>query len=399
MVASINFLAPAPYAQFSTRNGNYSADANGFISNVPTGGTQIHDLIGEGCIPLAANPLANFRNLFDGGDFTVNPWQRNVAGLATSGVLTTAITSTPGYFPDRWFAVSGSGSGSVLMSQIADTTVPGFSQSCLVQRSSANANTAAITFGQVIESADAIKTQGQYVTFSFYARQAANYSGGSLSVALNYGTGSNQSAANLVAGSWTGQISLTLTPASVNGTVGAPALQPINSSMQRYAFTAFVPANATQLGATIAYTPSGTAGTTDGVYFNGLQLEIGASASPFEHRDIQVELEICQRYAWLIAEPAAGVIVAPGGGTTANHQTYAIPLPVQQYKGPTVTLASGSFQVQVGAAATAATSLTAGATHTPTMASVTTANTASAGIGALLEGGGGSGYILASSDF
>ena len=97
---SLNYLAPAPYASFNTRNGAFQADANALISNVAAG-LQASDLLEEGCVPLAFNPFANFRNLIDGGDFSINPFQRNVPGLASGGVISTAIAATPTYFADQ----------------------------------------------------------------------------------------------------------------------------------------------------------------------------------------------------------------------------------------------------------------------------------------------------------
>src|ERR1700684_4623770 len=47
--------------------------------------------------------LANPRNLIDGGDFSINPWQRNIPGLASGGVISTPISNTPTYFADRFF--------------------------------------------------------------------------------------------------------------------------------------------------------------------------------------------------------------------------------------------------------------------------------------------------------
>jgi hypothetical protein len=329
--------------------------------------------------------LANFRNLIDCGDFTVNPFQRNIAGLASAGVISTAIAATPTYFADRFFAVGGA-SSSILMAAVADASVQGFGQSLKLSRSSGNSNAAAINFGQVLETADSIRAQGQQVTLSFYAKQGANYSGGALSVAVISGTGTNQSAASMAAATWTGQAS------SVSGS------QSLSTSMTRYSFTGNIPANATQLGVLLTWTPSSTAGSDDSITLNGLQLEIGAM-SAFEHRDAQVELELGQRYAWVIPEPASGVLIGAGTTLGANSQNYYMSTPVQFMKAPTVTLATGSFKVAAGAAYAAATSLTAGTTHTVNAINVTTANTAAAGVGALLGGGGGSGWILASADF
>ena len=335
---------------------------------------------------------ANFRNVLDGGDFTVNPFQRNIPGLASGGILSTAITNTAGYFADRWFAVSGSASGSVLMAAVADTSLTGFSQALQVYRSSASTNTALITFGQVVESLDVIKLQGQTVTFSFYAKALATFSAlnstVNVQIVTGTGTASNQTVANYLAGSWTGQANTLNTTQALTTTYG------------RYQFTATIPSTATQLAVIISWNPVGTAsGATDGIQVQGLQLEIGAVASLFEHRDVQVELEICQRYAWVIAEPANGVLVGSGTTLGANVQNFYMATPVQLRAAPTVTLSAGSFKVAVGAAYAAATTLAAGATHTVNAISITSANTASAGVGALLGGGGGSGWILASADF
>ncbi len=334
--------------------------------------------------PLNQSPI-QFRNVLDGGDFTVNPFQRNVPGLASGGVLSTAITSTPGYFADRFFGVGG-GSSAILFASVANVTVPGFSTALQFQRQSGNANTAAIYMGQIIETADSIRLQGQQVTLSFWAAVGANYSGGNLTVQVVSGTGSNQSAANAVAATWTGQTNV------INSAAG------LTTTMQRFQFVGTVPTNCTQLGVLFSFTPSGTAGANDWVQFMGVQLEQGAVASPFEHRDAQVELEICQRYAWLSAEPAAGVILGAGMNTGASAQTFYMAAPVQFYKPPTVTVAAGTFKTNQSGTPTTAT-IAAGATHTVNAISVTSNSAGTAGQATLLQGGGGSGWILASADF
>lgn len=263
----------------------------------------------------------------------------------------------------------------------------GFSQCLKMQRQSGNANVAPIYLQHVLETADVIRLQGQICTLSFYAKIGANYSGGALTVQAAYGTGTNQSAANLNAGSWTNQANALLTT------------QALSTGWMRYQFTFTVPTNATQIGFQWSFTPVGTAGADDSVSFQGVQFEIGASASPVERRDVQVELEICQRYAWVIAEPASGVLVGSGTTLGANVQNFYLAAPVQFAKAPTVTIAAGAFKVAVGAAYAAATTLAAGATHTVNAISLTAANTATAGVGALLGGGAGSGYIAASADF
>ena len=334
---------------------------------------------------------ANFRNVLDGGDFTVNPFQRNVPGIQASAGVSAAATNTAAYFADRWFTVSGSSAGSVVQAIAADTAIPGFSQALQVYRTAANTNTALISLGQVVETADVIKLQGQAVTFSFYAKSLATFSalGGVVNVQIVTGTGtaSNQTVANLLAGSWTGQAN------TLNTT------QALTSAYSRYQFTATLPANTTQLAVIISWNPVGTAsGSTDGIQVQGLQLELGSVASLFEHRDVQVELEICQRYAWVTAEPAANVVVGSGMNTTTAIQVFYMATPVQLRVAPTVTVGAGTFKTNQASTATA-TTITAGTTHTPNAISINGNSTGTAGQATLLQGGGGSGWILASADF
>ncbi|MBV9286364.1 MAG: hypothetical protein JO288_00835 [Hyphomicrobiales bacterium] len=381
---ALNYLAPSPYAAFVTRNGSFQADGNSLIANVGAG-PQAIDLIEVGCVPLAFNPFANFRNLIDGGDFSINPFQRNIPGLASGGVIATPVAANPTYFADRFFAAGGA-SSAILMAAVADASVPGFNQSLKISRQTGNASLATINVGQVIETFDSLRCQGQTMTLSFWARAGATYSAGALSVQLIAGGGVNQSAASLVGGTWT-------TASSV-----ISAQQPLTGTMMRYQFTGAAPLIATQLGLLLSFTPSGTAGADDSITINGVQLEIGPSASPFERIDAQVALEICQRYAWAVPEPAAGVVIGAGANTGASAQLFYMATPMPMLKGPTVTVAAGSFKTNQAGIATA-TTITPGATHTPNAISINGNSAGTAGQATLLQGGGGSGWIVASADF
>lgn len=338
----------------------------------------------------ALNPVsftAMPRNFLDGGDMTTNPFQRNIPGLASAGVISVAITNTPTYFADRWFGV-GAGTSAIIFSVVADTNVVGFSQSLTFGRQSANADVNVINMGQVVETADTIRAQGQTVCFSFWIRTGANYSGGAVTVKLFTGTGTNQSAANMSAGSWTNSatpINTTFTP---------------TGTMTRVFFTGVVPTNATQMGVQLSYTPTGTAGANDNIIVNGFQLELGSTPSPYEHTDIQVVTEICQRYAWVIPEPASGVQVGTGSCPTTTTATIYMATPVQMLKAPTLSVTTGSFNVRPANAAASGTAA-AGTTHTPNAItiSVTSVTATTAGFGTPLLGGGGAGFIVASADF
>src|SRR5215468_11263326 len=100
---------------------------------------------------VGGSQLAFPRNIVDGGDFTVNPWQR--------GTSFTGIANTLTYTADRFFAVGGA-SSSISASRQSVTAVPGFSKALQFGRANGNGNTAVITLGQVIETADVIRMQG-----------------------------------------------------------------------------------------------------------------------------------------------------------------------------------------------------------------------------------------------
>jgi|GEM_PF-1324298 len=285
------------------------------------------------CLSIPTD-LADFpRNLIDGGDFTVNPWQR--------GTAINAIANTLTYTADRFFAISGA-SASVQVSKQANTDVAGFSQALQLQRSSTDTHTSGITLGQVFETIDSVRAQGLPVTLSFWAKAGANFAAGSngqITAMVSGGTGTDDSAANLVAGSWTTQASV------------ISSAQAITATMTRYSFTGTVPATMTQLGVMLAYTPAAgtTAGANEWVQFMGVQLEVGARATNYEHQDAQIALEIAQRYYYQLNEGTTGQIGGVGSAFTASTGQIMIPLPVQMRIAPTVTVSIGGFRLSDGA--------------------------------------------------
>ena len=153
-----------------------------------------------------------------------------------------------------------------------------------------------------------------------------------MTVQIVAGSGTNQSAASLLASTWTGQATVLV------------ATQTLTTGMTRYQFTGVVPANATQLAVLLSFTPSGTAGADNSFSINGVQFEIGAGASPFERIDAQVVLELCQRFSWVQPEPAAGVVIGAGANTGASSQLFYMATPVPLLKAPSVTVSAGTFK-------------------------------------------------------
>jgi hypothetical protein len=255
-------------------------------------------------------------------------------------------------------------------------------------RTSGNTDTTAINFGQALESLDCYKAQGQQVTLSFWAKKGANYSGGAVTVVLNSGTAADGTAANLAAAGWTGNalpINSSFTP---------------TSTMTRYSFTGTVAAAALQLGILLTYTPTGTAGSADYILFHGIQLEIGAIASPFEFRDAEVELALAQRFYFQLNE-TNGANIATGAPTGSNTQGYSIWLPTPMRIAPTVAVTIGGIKtITDGGAAAGVTGLTAGAAHSTTIISLASTNTLSAAAHSIiLQGSGSTGKITATADY
>jgi hypothetical protein len=365
------------------------ADAGGKVTAaagpVPVGfclkaATANGDIIEGLRVPFFAdqNPC-NFRNILDGGDFTTNPWQR--------GTSFTGITNSVTYGADRWFAIGGA-SSSISVTKTAVTTIPGFGQALKFQRANANADTTAINLGQVCETADSIRMQGQKVTFSFWALAGANYSGGAATAKVISGTGTDDTAANMASGSWAGSANV------VSGSFTP------TTTWQRFQFTGTVAAAATQLGVLLSYTPTGTAGANDWIEFMGFQLEEGPIASPYEFKDVEVELALAQRYFFQLNE-ANGANVCTGAPTGSNTQGYSIWLPTPMRVAPTVVVTVGGLKVIVdGGAAAAATGLTAGTAHSPSIISLaSTVTLTAAAHSILLQGSSTTGKITASADY
>lgn len=321
----------------------------------------------------------NFKNMIDGGDATINPFQR--------GTTISNIGATNTYTADRFFMVGGAGS-SAQMVQVANSSVPGFAYAFQFGRAQSAGGQSPIYVGQALETTDSYRAQGQPVTFSFWAAANTGYGTAALGVAVVQGFGTNQSASALVNGTWT------------SATNVVSATQALTTTPTRYSFTGNFSSSGTQLGVLLNYTPSNqTALLAENIQLWGLQLEQGNAVSPFEHRDIQVELEICQRYAFVINEGTSPSVVGAGMNATTNGQIIFVPLPVQMRASPTVTVVAGSFAFNVGGSVAAVSGFAGGTTHTPNYISVIGTTTGVSGQACLLQSRNpNSGSITASAD-
>ena len=229
---------------------------------------------------------------------------------------------------DRFFAAQN-GTANGRFAQLA-YNANSFQNIALLGRNGSATTTGVIYTGQVIESNNIADLAGNSVTLSFYAYAGANFSAASnlISVYVISGTTADQGAASMVAGTWAGTSSI------VNTT------QAITTTLTRYTFTATVPSGCKELGFYIAYTPTGTAGADDNIYFTGVQLEKGTVATSFDYRPYGTELALCQRYFQVPLNMATRLVT---GFFWSNNNAFAQGfLKVSMRAAPTVTF-SGTF--------------------------------------------------------
>jgi len=219
-------------------------------------------------IPLSS-PVTGFKNKIINGSMRF--WQR----------ATSFTTPAGAYTADRYKVTQNSTSGTYVVSR-QTASLDGFQYCMRIQRSSGQTATGGIFLGHSMESNDVIPLQGKPLVFSFYARKGSNFSSSSniITVQLLTGTGTD--------GQPFASLTNEVTQINQNAT--------LTDSWQRFTYTFTAPSNASELRFNINYTPTGTASTNDYWEITGVQLEIGSTATEFEHKQYGVEEQMCFRY-------------------------------------------------------------------------------------------------------
>ena len=282
-------------------------------STISVGNSTVNTVANSTAFYSSGNAISPYgmRNRIINGGMTVA--QRNTTFTVGSSSYT--------YTLDRFKAYSVNSSTTVSQ----NTSAPaGFQYSLKLQRTATNTGTNLLSFVQIIETVNCYDLAGQTVTFSFYAKTGANYSGGNIGVQVISGTTADQGGDPY---SWSGLAT------AINTT------QTITSTWTRYSFTGTVPSNSLEIAISLSFTPTGTAGADDSVYITGIQLEKGSVATPFENRHFTNELQLCQRYFW-----RSNPLNTTGAGPAMQSSTYTscyasswVSLPVQMRSTPTIT--------------------------------------------------------------
>lgn len=227
-----------------------------------------------------------FRNRIINGDMRID--QRNAGASVT-------LTAANFVFPvDRMFAYRGSGTSGAIAQRVA-SGITGSAYALRIQRNNGDASTAALGFGQCIETNNCLDLAGQNITVSFKARCGANFSasGSAIVMRTTTGTAADQGAAGGYNSTWTGNVNtdtnFTLTTSWQTFSVVVPIGSTVQEILNRF-----------------SYTPTGTAGANDWFEVTEFQLEAGSVATPFERRPYGTELALCQRYCEVIRRTASG---------------------------------------------------------------------------------------------
>ena len=210
----------------------------------------------------------------------------NGNGIIYQRASAAALSTTASYVScDRWFALQETTAASTFGISSTGLGV-GFAQQMALNRNNGATSTGRISAGQIIESNNLLDLQGKTITFSFTARAGSTFSAASSSIQVQIysGTTADQGLASLQSGSWTGLTAIVDTT------------QVITTTNTTYSFSAAVPSGCKELAVFIRFTPTGTAGADDTLYFTNSQFESGTTATNFDFRSYGTELALCQRY-------------------------------------------------------------------------------------------------------
>ena len=339
-----------------------------------TGGNTVEATSGPTSSQLAGN-----RNKIINGAMMID--QRNAGA---------SVTPANGqYLTDRW--VYAAYQANKVTAQQSTNAPAGFTNSLLITSSSAYTVGASEYFivQQRIEGFNIADlgwggASAKTVTLSFWVRSSLTGTfGGSLGndgLARSYPFSFTISAAN----TWE-QKTVTVTGDTsgtwlTNNGLGMYVIFNLGSG-STFSTTAGAWASGQYTAPTGATSVVGTNGAT--FYITGVQLEKGATATPFENRLYGTELALCQRYYWQINSETSYAGLGSGVMNTATVARIFMPYPTPMRATPTISITSpSSFTVSQGYDLTP-TNLTAYANSKTSMFDMAT-NTGVLGRGAVL---------------
>jgi len=235
--------------------------------------------------------------------------------VAQRGTSTTAINE---YLIDRWRSYGGPMTHT--FSQVDDiATYPVTRYALKVQRTAGDTNTNEYGIATGLESIDSYPLTGETVTLSFKARCGANFS-----------PTSNVLRSRIVAGSGTDA-----SPVAFAEVTNAAQNNTLTTSVQTFTQSATISSSAKQVAVRFDINPTGTAGADDWFEVTEVQLELGSTATPFEHETYGETLAKCKRYYESVRAYFEGGV--PSGGMDVSA---GVIFSAEKRSGPTVTRTS-----------------------------------------------------------
>lgn len=290
--------------------------------------------------------IGNNRNVLINGSMDI--WQR---GTSWAGGSDNDI-----YTADRWHFQRYAANGISITQQSA--TDIGFNYCLRIGRTSGNTDTTAYYLNQPVEGLNSKRCLGKWVTFSFWIRTGSEHKPGdyfksSICYHINASypnDGMYYSNFRQASGS-SAQFDVDLRNKA-------------GTTWKRFEQTAFIPANAVQVGVAIGSAGNGTATSNDYFEVTGLQLEIGTTATPFEYRQVGQELALCQRYFQVDKAIANYNVFGTGTTYTGSYNEVYKQFLQEMRTSPTITFSAFTDFYLLGANEGVLTSIGAAYTNT-----------------------------------
>ncbi len=305
---------------------------------------------------LTNNQIGGRRNLIINGAMNIAQRGTSSTGLGADGFTYNTV--------DRFKNVmAGSSAGRYTQTQTAVTDLPGFANCLKFDCTTADTSIAAdeiLQFGQYFEGQDVQQlkkgtSDAETVTASFYVKGNAS---ATYTCELVDADNTRYNAQTFsVTTSWN-RVVLTFN-ADTSGTLD-------DDNANSLQLNIFLHAGSTYTGGTFSSNTWHTTNnqranssqtsfydSTDRTFFiTGVQLEVGSTATPFEHRSFGEEQALCMRYYQKIAdgdEPTSSLVSDPAAQTIANMAAYSstaifgvLDLAVRMRAEPTIDLTSGT---------------------------------------------------------
>jgi hypothetical protein len=274
-----------------------------------------------GTTQLGAGDASTMKNHLINGAMQV--WQRGTSQTFTNSIVYGSV--------DRWAFIQGGGSASILQTQ--STSVPsGFQYSVKQQRTASSTTTGTVYSIQEIESVNCYDMAGQTATLSFWAKCGANFSasGSTLTSLVYQGTGTDQGTTSWISGTWTSPTSNTQS-------------NTLTTTWQRFSQTVTIGASTSEILVSLQWNPTGTAGADDSVFFTGVQLEVGSSATGYEYVNYETSLANCQRYYEVLVYDTNGQAAMSAPFSSVADSRFQWLFKVQKRANPSYSVVSGSW--------------------------------------------------------